>query len=82
MLSSLFKIRFFFFLLLCLGKFHCFVFQLINPSYASSSLLLNPSSVFSSSVTFFELCNFHLVRSYISISWLKFSLFIVHTLVS
>ena len=57
----------FFTLLLCLGEFHCFVFQLTDFSSTSSTLLLNPSTVFFSPfITFVWYFLYFLSPSWIS----------------
>lgn len=68
-LSLLFKIVLFF-LLLYLCEFHCLVLQFADLFCDSSSMLLNPSSIFFSS-TILQLCNFCLELIIFSISLLE-----------
>ena len=68
-------LKLFFILLLCLGNFHCFIFKLTNVFSASSSLLLNSSSIFFSSIitsvgTFFSFLSYHCVHLFFSqVQW-------------
>ena len=65
----------FFFSLFCLGEFQCPVFQITAFFSASSGLLLNPSSIFFSSVTILFVSPVWYILIF-SLSLLKFSLFI------